>query len=136
VAVALDTSAVVGFLDQGDDLHVAARAAISRILGARQRLVISAVAYAEVLTGAKLGRQDETGVRQFFSDFAIEVLAVDRVASERAAELRAGRRSLQLADALLLASAELEKGVDRLLSGDRRLAKIDTDDLSVDLLTV
>lgn len=62
MAVVLDSGAVVGFLDRDDALHDAADAAV-RDLVRRQRLLVSVVTYAEVLTGARLGHHDEDHVR-------------------------------------------------------------------------
>lgn len=58
MAVVLDSDAVVGFLDRDDALHTAADAAIRDVIG-EHRILVSAVTYAEVLTGARLGHHDE-----------------------------------------------------------------------------
>jgi predicted nucleic acid-binding protein len=123
VAVVLDSDAVVGFLDRNDALHDAADTAI-RDLVRDQRLLVSAVTYAEVLTGARLGHHDEDPVRGFFSGLISEVLPVDRAVVDMAAELRSRSKSLRMPDALILATAEIHPSVDRLATGDTQVAKI------------
>ena len=69
MAVVLDSDAVVGFLDRDDALHQAADGAI-RDLAREQALRASAVTYAEVLTGTRLGHHDEQcdGKSKFLSN--------------------------------------------------------------------
>jgi len=122
VAVVLDSDAVVAFLDRGDALHDAADEAIRDLLG-KDRLFASAVTYAEVLTGARLGRHDEKRVRGFFSDLISEILPVDAKVADKAADLRSKRKSLRMPDALILATAELHPEVDLVVTGDQRAAK-------------
>ena len=83
MAVVLDSDAVVGFLDKKDALHDAADAAI-RELVREQRLLVSVVTYAEVLTGASLGHHDEGHVRGFFAQLISEVLPVDTTVADKA----------------------------------------------------
>jgi hypothetical protein len=60
--VLLDSVAVVAFLDATNVLHPAADEAVTA--AAREdRLIVSAVNYAELLSGAKLGHHDEEVVR-------------------------------------------------------------------------
>jgi predicted nucleic acid-binding protein len=122
VAVVLDSDAVVAFLDRTDALHEAADAAIRNLLG-KDRLFASAVTFAEVLTGARLGRHDEKQVRGFFTDLISEILPVDAKVAEEAADLRSKRKSLRMPDALILATAELYPEVDLVVTGDRRAVK-------------
>jgi predicted nucleic acid-binding protein len=133
VAVALDSNVVVGFLDRSDHLHDAADRAIRDLLVARQ-LFVSVITYAEVLTGARLGHHDEERVKGFFGDLISRILPVDVAIADRAASLRAGAKALQMPDALIAASAELDPQVDLLLSGDRDVAKLKGLDCPVDLL--
>jgi predicted nucleic acid-binding protein len=122
VAVVLDSDAVVAFLDRGDAHHAAADEAIRGLLG-KDRLFASAVTYAEVLTGARLGRHDEERVRGFFTDLISEILPVDAEVADKAADLRSRRKSLRMPDALILATAELQPEVDLVVTGDRQAAK-------------
>lgn len=133
MAVALDSDAVVGFLDSGDALHVAADSAIRELLRS-QRLVVSVVTYAEVLTGARLGHHDMDVVAGFFADLISEVLPVDVAIADVAAQLRARQKSLRMPDALILATAGLNPEVETILSGDATTAKVSGLDCSVRLL--
>lgn len=123
MAVVLDSDAVVGFLDRNDALHDVAAAEIRKLVR-EQRLLVSVVTYAEVLTGARLGHHDEDLVRGFFSQLISEVLPVDTTVADTAAELRSRLKSLRLPDALILATAEMEPDAELLLTGDRRIARI------------
>lgn len=122
MAVVLDSDAVVAFLDRADALHDAADEAIRDLLG-KDRLFASAVTYAEVLTGARLGRHDGKQVRGFFTDLVSEILPVDAKVADKAADLRARRKSLRMPDALILATAELHPEVDLIVTGDQRTAR-------------
>jgi predicted nucleic acid-binding protein len=122
VAVVLDSSAVVGFLDAGDALHPAADATIRELIS-EQRLLASVVSYAELLTGARIGHHDEELVEGFFTDLITEVLPVDMATVDIAARLRACHKALRLPDALILASAEGNPEVEMIVSGDATVAK-------------
>jgi predicted nucleic acid-binding protein len=123
VAVVLDSDAVVGFLDRKDALHDAADTAI-RNLVRRQRLLVSVVTYAEVLTGARLGHHDEDQVRGFFAGLISEVLPIDVTVADMAAELRSRHESLQMPDALILATAETDPDVNLIVTGDHQVTKV------------
>ena len=123
MAVVLDSDAVIGFLDRSDALHEAADSAI-RDLVRGQRLVVSVVTYAEVLTGATLGHHNQDQVRGFFSQLISDVLPVDVSVAEKAADLRSRLASLRMPDALILATADAEPEVDMILSGDKRLSRV------------
>jgi len=123
VAVVLDSDVVVGFLDRSDALHLAADAAL-RELVADQRLFVSAVTYAEVLTGAKMGHHDESHVRGFFSEVVSTVVPVDTGIADSAAGLRASNRFLRMPDALIVATADSDPDVEILLTGDRQIGKL------------
>jgi predicted nucleic acid-binding protein len=133
VAVVLDSDAVVGFLDREDALHDAADAAI-RDLIRKQRLLVSVVTYAEVLTGARLGHHDEDQVRRFFAQLISDVLPVDPSVAEQAAELRSRLKSLRMPDALILATAETSPEVDLIVTGDSHVPKVPKLDCAVRLL--
>lgn len=123
MAVVLDSGVVVGFLDQGDSLHDSADAAI-RSLAHGQRLLVSAVTYAEVLTGARLGHHDEERVIGFFRSLTSAVLPVDVRVADRAADLRARFKALRMPDALILATADTEREVDRFVTGDQQMTRV------------
>jgi predicted nucleic acid-binding protein len=123
VAVALDSAAVVAFLDQDDALHTAADTAIRKLI-VEHRFFASAVTFAEVLAGAHLQHHDEQVVRGFFADLVSEVLPVETATAERAARLRADHRALRMPDALILAAADGHPDVDVLLTGDADLEAV------------
>jgi predicted nucleic acid-binding protein len=123
VAVVLDSDAVVGFLDRDDVLHEAADAAI-RDLAHEQRLLVSVITYAEVLTGAKLGHHDEEHVRGFFSQLISAVLPVDTAVADVAAGLRSRSKSLRMPDALIVATAEMDPDTRLVVTGDRQVGRL------------
>jgi predicted nucleic acid-binding protein len=123
VAVALDSAAVVAFLDQDDALHTAADTAIRKLI-VEHRFFASAVTFAEVLAGAHLQHHDEKVVRGFFADLVSEILPVETATAERAARLRADHRALRMPDALILAAADGHPDVDVLLTGDADLEAV------------
>jgi hypothetical protein len=123
VAVVLDSDAVVGFLDLDDALHDAADAAIRDVIGEHQ-ILTSAVTYAEVMTGARLGHHDEAAVGGFFAELISVILPVDVAVADRAADLRSRFRSLRMPDALILASADTEASVELIITGDQQIAKV------------
>jgi predicted nucleic acid-binding protein len=123
VAVVLDSDAVVGFLDRNDALHDAADEAI-RNLVSKERLLVSVVTYAEVLTGARLGHRNEGLVKGFFDQLISEILPVDVDVAAAAADLRSRRKSLRMPDAMILATAETQPEVSLVLTGDQETAKV------------
>ncbi len=123
MAVVLDSDAVIGFLDAGDALHDSADAAI-RELVRTERLLVSTVTYAEVLTGARLGHYDEEGVSGFFTKLISEMPPVDVQVAARAADLRATSRSLRMPDALILATADTHPEVELIVTGDAQATKL------------
>lgn len=123
MAVVLDSDAVIGFLDRDDALHEAADNAI-RSLVREQRLIVSVITYAEVMTGARLGDHDEDQVRGFFGQLVSEVLPIDIAVADEAAEFRSRLKSLRMPDALILATAETSPGVDLILTGDLQVPKV------------
>lgn len=123
MAVVLDSDVIVGFLDLDDALHDAADAAVRDVIG-EHRMLVSAVTYAEVLTGARLGHHDVAAVAGFFAELTSAILPVDVPVADRAAELRSRFRSLRMPDALILASADTEASVDLIITGDQQIAKV------------
>jgi len=122
VAVVLDSSVVVGFLDRSDELHDAADETIREILTSH-RLFVSVITYAEVLTGARLGHHDEEQVIGFFTDLISSVVPVDIEIGDCAARLRAESKALAMPDALIAATAEINGEIELLVSGDGDVAK-------------
>ena len=118
MVVLLDSVAIAGFLDRDDSFHVAADARIRELAG-RDRLIASVISYAELLTGAGLGRHDVASVRGFFADLIDEICDVDRDVAERAAALRTAKPSLKMPDALILATADLHDS-DLVVTADHR----------------
>jgi predicted nucleic acid-binding protein len=123
VAVVLDSDAVVGFLDRSDALHSAADEALRDLAGDHQ-LLVSTVTYAEVLTGARLGRHDLDQVRGFFFELTSGILSVDVEIAERAAELCGDLESLRMPDALILATADIAPEVELVLTGDKQMKRV------------
>lgn len=123
MAVVLDSDAVVGFLDRSDALHRAADRAIRDLVGSHQ-LLVSTVTYAEVLTGARLGRHDGDQVGGFFFELTAGILSVDVEIAEKAAELRARLKSLRMPDALILATADIAPEVELVLTGDKQMEQV------------
>jgi predicted nucleic acid-binding protein len=101
----LDTGAVVAFLSSGDKHHLAASQAI-RSAASQDYFLLSAISYAELLTGARLGHRAEGAVRGFCKRFVEEIVAVDDQIADRAATLRAANK-IKLPDALILATAQI-----------------------------
>jgi predicted nucleic acid-binding protein len=133
VAVVLDSGVVVGFLDRQDALHHAADAAVRELVRG-QRMLASVVTYAEVLTGARLGHNNEDDVAGFFAGLLSVVLPVDVAVAEKAADLRSRFRALRMPDALILATAETDPEVDLIVTGDQQLTRISGLRVNVQLL--
>lgn len=123
MAVVLDSDAVIGFLDRNDALHAAADKAIRDLVG-NERLLVSVVTYAEVLTGARLGHHDEHQVKGFFSDLISDILPVDVAVADMAADLRSRRKSLRMPDALILATAEVQVEIGLVVTGDQQVTNM------------
>jgi predicted nucleic acid-binding protein len=97
---------------------------VVRDLAHAQRLLVSVITYAEVLTGAKLGHHNEDHVRGFFSQLVSGVLPVDTTVADTAADLRARSKSLRMPDALIVATAETEPDAGVIVTGDRQVARL------------
>jgi len=123
VAVILDSDTVIGFLDADDALHAPAENAI-RALIREQPLLVSAVTYAEVLTGARSGHHDEVRVRGFFESLVSVVIPVDVAVADKAADLRSSSRALRMPDALILATADVNPEVGLIVTGDARAERV------------
>lgn len=117
----LDSGAVVGFLDRDDPFHAAAEAWMRRHAG-QDTLIVSAITYAELLTGVALGHHDRELVRGFFRDLVDDIKPADARCAERAASIRA-EASLKLPDALILATGALWE-VDTVVTSDDRWSTV------------
>jgi predicted nucleic acid-binding protein len=82
------------------------------------------VTYAEVLTGARLGRNSVEQVRGFFFELTSGILSVDVEIAERAAEMRGRLKSLRMPDALILATADIAPEVEHVLTGDKQMERV------------
>ena len=134
MAVALDADAVIGFLDRSDALHDSAAHEVgTRVLAAREPLIVSAITFAGVLTGALLGHREEGPVRGFFAELVSEVVPVDLEVAEAGARLRS-RERLPMPDALMLASARLHPEISALITGDREIARLPDPGVEIVLL--
>jgi predicted nucleic acid-binding protein len=123
VAVVLDSTVIVGFLDHEDALHEAADERVRELLPT-EPLLASVISLAELLTGATKGHHSGSDVRGFFDELLSGVLPVDVPVAERAAELRGGRQSLRMPDALILATAELHPEAQLVLAGDAEWRRV------------
>jgi predicted nucleic acid-binding protein len=130
--VLLDSVAVAGFLHREDAFHAAADERIRAAAG-KDRLVASVVTYAELLRGAEVGHHDVETVRGFFAELIDDLLPVDRPVAERAAALRGRTRRLQMADALILATAE-QHAADLVIGADAHWIDIPGYGCQVELL--
>jgi len=118
VVALLDSAAVVGFLDRDDSFHAAADRLVRQLAG-HQRIIVSVITYAELLTGAARGHHDSVAVRGFFVDLVDQIHDVNRLVAERAASLRGAKPSLKMPDALILATADLHDA-DIVVTADHR----------------
>lgn len=133
--VLLDSSAVIGYLDRDDLLNAHAVERIEHAIRGGSGLAISAISWAELLRGAMVGHRDEQAVRDFVADLGIGILPVDAAVAERAAELQTAYRrrrrgagaqpaKLRTPDALILATADLERDVEAIICGDEQWPKV------------
>jgi predicted nucleic acid-binding protein len=134
VAVVLDSDAVIGFLDLDDALHRAAADAIGT-LAREQALLASAITYAEVLTGARLGHHGEEHVDGFFAELISRIVPVDLDVAALAADLRARAPALRMPDALILATAESDRDTELIVTGDAAMAAVGDLKVEVRLLS-
>jgi len=106
-------------------------ALFQRVEAGQATVVISAVSEAELLV-LPMVEQDEAAIERILdllSENGVDVVEVDRAIARRAAQLRAvarraGRRSLKLPDAMVIATA-LERGCDVVVGNDREWQKLD-----------
>ncbi len=115
-----DAGVIIAFLDRDDVHHVAARSALSTALDDADRLSIAASALAECLVGpARRSTKAVQLVRTVIDRLPVSVVELDEAIATQAAVLRARHRSLELPDALVIATAE-HSGANRLITTDRK----------------
>jgi predicted nucleic acid-binding protein len=134
VAVVVDSSLLVAFLDGSDSMHAAADRTIRKIIPT-EPLVASIISYAELLTGARLGHHDERRITGLFDDLVLALVPVDRALADSAAALRSANPALRMPDSLIAATAETQPEVSLLLTGDRRLARLKDFDCRAELVS-
>lgn len=117
--VLLDSVVVAAFLDRSDAFHSAADRRLRGLAG-QENLIVSAVTYAELLTGVALGHHEKQIAQGFFSELIDAIVPVDEAVAERAAEMRGAKTSLKMPDALTLATADCYPA-DLVLTGDAGL---------------
>jgi predicted nucleic acid-binding protein len=131
--ILLDSTVIVGFLDADDALHEASAARFREIVPTHP-IVVSAISYAEVMTGVSLGHHPTETVEKFFQALVREILPADTPVAARAGVLRGRHPSLRMPDALILATADLNPDVEAVLCSDRDWAKVRGLDCRVELL--
>jgi len=113
--IVIDASIVIAVTDDGDALHHAAQRAIET--HGNDSMVLPVHAYAGCLVGsARQGRLEVTAER--IGRLVSTIAAPSAATAERAAEIRARSRTLSLADAFVLATAD-ELRADVVLTADR-----------------
>jgi predicted nucleic acid-binding protein len=117
----IDASVVIAHLQEDDPHHDAAVAALA-LRGAAE-LVFPASAYAEVLVGAfRSGKVAVSYVERFVAESPVRIEPITAEIARRAASLRARHAGAALADALVLATAEVLEA-ERVLTADKSWAK-------------
>jgi len=116
----VDAGVIIGFLDEADAHHRAARGALAAAVERADRLVLPASGYAESLVGpARRGPDAVATVDRFLTRLPIEIVPLGPEVAAAAASLRARHRSVKLPDALIIATA-IVLDADRVLTTDRR----------------
>jgi predicted nucleic acid-binding protein len=131
--ILLDSTVIVGFLDADDALHETTVARLRAIV-ASEPLAASVISYAEVMTGVSLGHHSEPKVEGFFDALVKDLLPVGRDVAARAATLRGRRASLAMPDALILATADVNPDIGRVLCADDAWPKVKGLSCEVELL--
>jgi len=116
----LDAGVIIGFLDADDAHHGAAHAVLRDAQGRNDRLVLPASAFAETLVGPfRKGATEVAVVRRLIDRIPIHIEPLDGAVAMVAAALRARHPSLELPDALVIATAK-HLDADHLVTTDRR----------------
>lgn len=116
----VDAGVLIGFMDEADAHHQAARAELTKVRDRGDRVVLPASAFAESLVGpARHGDESVNVVKELVARYPIEVIPLEEQIAEAAARLR-GRHGarLRLPDALVVATAQVLEA-DVLLTTDR-----------------
>lgn len=123
----IDAGVLIGLLNPSDAHREQSRLAFKTLVNRRERILLSAVAYAEAMVGPnRVGM-----VAVHTADSAIgrisklEIVDVDRAIAGLAARLRANNRSLRTPDAIVLATAR-RVNADRVLTTDHGLDRFAT----------
>lgn len=115
----LDAGVIIGILDRNDVHHPAALASVRAASDRRDQLAVSASALAECMVSpARRGESALMLVDELLDRLPIDVVPVDRQVARQAARLRARHRGLRLLDALVIASAIVDRA-DQLVTTDR-----------------
>ena len=124
----LDASIVSAFLDRSDALHQVAADSVAAELDGRRSIALSAVTWAEVLSGVKRLRGPVFDAQRFLERGAIPIVPVDRAVAEAAADLRVRearrQRRLRTPDALVLGTAATHPEIDRVLTADAQWRRV------------
>lgn len=105
MALVLDASVVIGFLNAQDAHHGAAVSAFAA--NRSEQLVLPASVYAEVLVGPyRHGASAVEKVEKFVAGMAMRIEPISAEIARQAASLRARHRGLKLPDALVIATGE------------------------------
>lgn len=115
----LDAGVLVGFLDERDAHHGAARVVVAESLDRVDTVAMAASALAECLVGpARRGDDAVEVVHDLCRRIPVEIVHLDVEIATAAARLRARHSSLRLPDALVIATASVA-GADQLVTTDR-----------------
>ena len=125
----VDSSVLIGWMYADDALHEPCVNALDAELAERRSLAISAITWAEVLTGAGADRVARTSIEEFVVDTKARMIDVDRATAEHAADLRRCHRGrarvgLPIADAIILATGAVHDDIERVLTADARWQRV------------
>lgn len=124
--VVLDSSLLIGFFDPKDPHHDAAARHLQRMHQDGDSYILPAVVLAEVMVGRiRSNPHTARGAMRTVIDAFGPVRDVDEEIAFVAAELRAQRPSIQMPDALVVATAILEEAT--VFTFDKRLANAAVD---------
>jgi len=124
--VVLDTSVVIAAIEARDAHHAECANALTDLRKRAVPMRLAAITVAELFAMRGEGRAARLEkVRAFIGPLGEgAVVPMDRAMAERAGELRASRRRIGLADAVIKATAE-QIDADSVLTTDRDLARLD-----------
>lgn len=124
--VVYDTNVIIALLSPTDALHEAATRDV-RAWEARQvRVVISAVTWAELRTGALRRGLDAQALLAGFRRVAIDDIIPVATVADIAAGYRANDLHIRVPDALVIATGK-HVGAAAVLTGDKQLARAEPD---------